>query len=95
MPALPVSVIPEHMWNFAMHDNVTMPYPSALRAQLSAPSKDGSAKDAAASREKLDNLFDGRKQPSEKGASDDRGPVRSDRHQSLPEHDLESEIGAY
>jgi hypothetical protein len=94
MPALPVSVIPEHMWNFAMHDNVPLPYPSALRAQLSAPSKDGSAKDAAASREKLDNLFDGRK-PNEKGASDDRGPVRSDRHQSLPEHDLESEIGAY
>ena len=93
VPNLPKSVIPEHMWNFAMHDNVTMPYPSALRAQLSAPSKDGSAKDAAASREKLDNLFDGRKQPSEK--TDDLGPVRSDRHQSLPEHDLESEIGAY
>ncbi len=93
VPALPVSVIPEHMWNFAMHDNVPLPFPSALRAQLSAPSKDGSAKDAAASREKLDNVFDGRKLPSEK--TDDLGPVRSDRHQSLPEHDLESEIGAY
>ena len=93
MPALPISAIPEHMWNFAMHDNITLPYPTALRAQLSAPSKDGSAKDAAASREKLDNLFDGRRQPTEK--KDDLGPVRSDRHQSLPEHDLESEIGAY
>ena len=92
VPNLPKSVIPEHMWNFAMHDNVTLPYPSALRVQLSAPSKD-----AAAPREKLDNLFDGRReaprQPNEK--QDDLGPVRSDRHQSLPENDLEKEIGAY
>ena len=92
MPNLPVSVIPEHMWNFSAHDNVPLPYP-ALRVKLAAPSKDGSAKDAAAARENLDNLFDGRRQPTEK--KDDLGPVRSDRHQSLPEHDLESEIGAY
>lgn len=90
MPTLPVSVIPEHRWNLSAHENVALPYP-ALRVRLSAPSKDGSAKDSGASREKLDNLFDGRKQPAEK----DDLPVRSDRHQSLPEHDLKSEIGAY
>jgi hypothetical protein len=89
MPALPVSVIPEHMWNLAMHENVALPYP-ALRVKLAAPAKDGSAKDSAPARENLDNLFDGRSQPSEKSS-----PVRSDRHQSLPEQDLESEIGAY
>ncbi|MDD5302589.1 MAG: hypothetical protein PHS14_05705, partial [Elusimicrobia bacterium] len=62
----------------------------ALRVKLAAPAKDDSAKDSAAARENLDNLFDGRNRPSEKNS-----PVRSDRHQSLPEHDLESEIGAY
>jgi hypothetical protein len=93
LPALPISAIPEHMWKLSAHDNVTLPYP-ALRAQLSAPAKDGSSKDSTAARgEKLDGLFDGRRKPAEK--SDDLGPVRSDRHQSLPEQDLESEIGAY
>jgi hypothetical protein len=81
------------MWKLSAHENVAIPYP-ALRAQLSAPAKDGSAKDSTAARgEKLDGLFDGRRKPSEK--SDDLSPVRSDRHQSLPEQDLESEIGAY
>jgi len=76
----------------AERENVAIPFP-ALRAQFSAPSKDD-AKDGVAPREKLDNLFDGRRQPAEKRVSDDL-PVRSDRHQSLPEQDLESEIGAY
>lgn len=90
MPALPVSMIPEHRWNLEVRENAALPYP-ALRVQFAAP-----AKDAAASREKLENLFDGRnKKPAEKSASDDLDPVRSDRHQSLPERDLESEIGAY
>lgn len=64
----------------------------ALRANLSAPSaaaKDITPKELPADREKLENLFDGRRQPAEKS------PVRSDRRQSLPEQDLESEIGAY
>lgn len=90
IPVLPIALptaIPHHSI-VAERENVTMPYP-ALRAQFGAASKD-----AAAPREKLDNLFDGRK-PGEKGVNDDLGPVRSDRHQSLPEHDLESEIGAY
>jgi hypothetical protein len=92
IPALPISAIPEHMWKLNSHESV-LPYP-ALRAQLSAPAKDGSPKDSTAARgEKLDNLFDGRRKPAEK--SDDLAPVRSDRHQSLPEQDLESEIGAY
>lgn len=93
IPALPVSVLPEHMWNLSAHENVPLPYP-ALRVKLAAPAKDGSAaqdpKASRESRENLDNIFDGRK-PLEKSDS----PVRSDRHQSLPEHDLESEIGAY
>ncbi len=89
---LPAAIIPmNHI--VAERENVTIPFP-ALRAQFAAPAKDGSAKDSAASREKLENLFDGRRQPAEK-ASDDLGPVRSDRHQSLPENDLEREIGAY
>ena len=89
IPALPMSKIPEHMWNLSAHGNVAMPYP-ALRVKLAAPAKDGSAQETPKSRENLDNLFDGRDERSEKNS-----PVRSDRHQSLPEHDLESEIGAY
>jgi len=87
MPSLPISAIPEHMWKLNAHEGV-LPYP-ALRAQLSAPAKNDAPKDKAAERDALDNLFDGRRQPAEKS------PVRSDRHQSLPEQDLESEIGAY
>ncbi len=94
-PVLPVALpvaVPQYAI-VAERENVTMPYP-ALRAQFGAASKEASSpKDAAASREKLENMFDGRRQPSEK--NDGLGPVRSDRHQSLPEHDLESEIGAY
>jgi hypothetical protein len=57
---------------------------------LSAPSKDSTpAKDVIASHKKLDEVFDGRKQPEESG------PVRSGRYVSLPENDLEKEIGAY
>jgi hypothetical protein len=89
MPVLPISAIPEHRWKLASHENVALPYP-ALRAQFAAPAQGDSAKDAAAAREKLEGLFDGSKDRSEKNS-----PVRSDRHQSLPEHDLESEIGAY
>jgi len=88
-PALPMSKIPEHMWNLSAHGSVALPY-AALRANLSAPAKDAAAQQPANSRENLDNLFDGNKERSEKSS-----PVRSDRHQSLPEQDLESEIGAY
>lgn len=92
LPPLPVSVIPEHLWKLSAHENVKLAYP-ALRATMAAPAKDASTQDPAARGEKLDDLFDGRRSPSRK--SDDLGPVRSDRHQSLPEQDLESEIGAY
>ncbi len=96
IPVLPVALpiaVPQHAI-VAERENVTMPYP-ALRAQFGAASKDAPAKDIVSSREKLENMFDGRRQPTQKNASGDLGPVRSDRHQSLPEHDLESEIGAY
>lgn len=63
---------------------------SAHRVQLAA-----STKDVVAAPEKRDDIFDGRKQPDGKNASDDLDPVRSDRRQSLPENDLEKEIGAY
>lgn len=84
-PDLPISALPDHLWKL---ENVTISYP-ALRAKFAASAADNTPKDAAAEREALENLFDGRKQPSEKS------PIRSDRHQSLPEQDLESEIGAY
>lgn len=94
LPTLPVALpiaVPQHAI-VAERENVTMPYPS-LRAQFGSASKDAAApKDVVAPREKLDNLFDGRKKST---VNDDLGPVRSDRHQSLPEQDLESEIGAY
>lgn len=94
LPTLPVALpvaVPQQAI-VAERENVTMPYP-ALRAQFGAANKDAAApKEVVAPREKLDNLFDGRKP---KNASEDLGPVRSDRHQSLPEQDLESEIGAY
>lgn len=93
LPALPVALpvaMPQNAI-VAERENVAMPYP-ALRAQFGSASKDAAApKEVVAPREKLDNLFDGRKPV--KNASDDL--VRSDRHQSLPEQDLESEIGAY
>jgi hypothetical protein len=67
----------------------------ALNVKLrSAPSKDSTpAQDIISSPEKLAEVFDGRKQPVEK--SNESGPVRSGRHISLPENDLEKEIGAY
>lgn len=88
IPNLPVSRLPDHIWNLSAHDNVPMPFP-ALAVKLAAPAKDGSAQEQPKnSRENLDNLFDGRD-------AEKKSPVRSDRHQSLPEQDLESEIGAY
>ncbi len=69
--------------------------PRALQATRLAASAQDAAKDVVAARETLDVIFDGRRQPDEKSSSDDLGPVRSDRHQSLPENDLEKEIGAY
>ena len=87
--ALPVAAIPQSRI-IAERENIAIPFP-ALRAGLtaSAPAKEVPAKDVIASREVLDNLFDNARK------SDERGPVRSGRHISLPEHDLESEIGAY
>ncbi|MBI4060391.1 MAG: hypothetical protein HY403_03070 [Elusimicrobia bacterium] len=63
-----------------------LPAAIPLPERPAAPAADASSKDAVDARQKLDDLFDGRKQPSE--------AVRSGRHMSLPEHDLESEIGA-
>lgn len=88
--ALPVIVTPMSRVT-AERENVAVSN-RALRAQLSAPAQGdapAAPKEIAAEREKLENLFDGRRRPAEKS------PVRSDRHQSLPEQDLESEIGAY
>ncbi len=72
--------------------------PRAFQAtRFASPAQDAAAaKDSvAAARETLDTVFDGRKQRKEKSSSDDLGPVRPDRHHSLPENDLEKEIGAY
>ena len=97
IPVLPIALpaaVPAYRIT-AQRENIAIP--GALIAHFaSAPSKDATpAKDAIASREKLNNLFDGRKQPAEKSPVDEFGPVRSDRHHSLPENDLEKEIGAY
>jgi len=75
--------------------NMPIQYAALRGAALSAPSKDAAApSDAAiASRAKLEKLFDGR--TSAEKAEDDLGPVRPGRHVSLPENDLEKEIGAY
>ena len=87
--ALPVVVVP--MARAAAERENVASSNRALRAKLSAPVQGDAPKEIAADREKLENLFDGRRQPAEKSDS----VVRSDRHQSLPEQDLESEIGAY
>lgn len=70
--------------------------PGALIARFASATakEDAPVKDKIAQREKLDNLFDGRRQPVKPG-EDEFGPVRSGRHVSLPENDLEREIGAY
>lgn len=88
--ALPVVVVP--MARAAAQREHAASSNRALRANLSAPAQGDAPvapKEIAADREKLENIFDGRRRPAEKS------PVRSDRHQSLPEQDLESEIGAY
>ena len=100
IPVLPValpSAVPAIRVT-ASRENVALP--GALQARFSAPSKEtAQTKEVAAARElneqreQLENLFDGRRAP--KGTDDEFGPVRSGRHVSLPEHDLESEIGAY
>jgi hypothetical protein len=75
--------------------NMPIQYAALHGAMLAAPSKEAAAPSASAtpSQAKLEKLFDGRT-PAEK-AEDDLGPVRPGRHMSLPENDLEKEIGAY
>ena len=68
---------------------------AALSAALAAPAEAGPAKADAPGR-KLEELFDGRLAPAAKSAVDSRpAPVRPSRRISLPERDLEAEIGAY
>lgn len=97
IPVMPVSLpsphAEEHVYEVKA---LKMAQPLALMhsINLSAPVKDSTpAKSVAAAGEKLDGLFDGRK--DEKTGTDESGPVRTDRRQSLPENDLEKEIGAY
>lgn len=73
--------------------------PAALTLQLGAASKSEKAlppvtPEQLAQRERLDDLFDGRGADRRERA-DQRGPIRSGRHVSLPENELEREIGAY
>lgn len=73
--------------------------PSALTLHLAAASKAEApvppvTKEQLAQRERLDDLFDGRGGDRRERA-DQRGPIRSGRHVSLPENELEREIGAY
>lgn len=95
--ALTMAPAPAAVRVTAARENVALP--GALAARFSAPSKDAAqAKDVSAARElneqreRMENLFDGRRAAKDE---DEFGPVRSGRHVSLPEHDLESEIGAY
>ena len=67
---------------------------STLRAHVAA-SIEGAPTQPVAAPRKLNRLFDGSKDETAQGDSENLGPVRSDRHHSLPEKDLESEIGAY
>jgi hypothetical protein len=91
-PANPIPYVPRR----SVTPVVAAGHAPALNVLLSAPSKESNpAKDAIASREKLDGIFDGRKQPAVRPDEDERGPVRTGRHVSLPENDLEREIGAY
>jgi hypothetical protein len=75
--------------------NMPIQYAALRGAMLAAPSKEAEAPSASAapSQAKLEKLFDGR--TSSEKAEDDLGPVRPGRHMSLPENDLEKEIGAY
>lgn len=98
IPALPVALpaaLPAGVPSMRVSAQ-SVAVPAALIARFApASTKDETpAKDKIAQREKLDNLFDGRKQPVKPG-EDEFGPVRSGRHVSLPENDLEREIGAY
>jgi hypothetical protein len=73
-------------------------HPSALTLQLGAASKTDSTpvKDQIAQRERMDELFDGSRRSADRKEQEiARGPIRSGRHVSLPENDLEREIGAY
>ncbi|UPT74187.1 MAG: hypothetical protein M0D55_20635 [Elusimicrobiota bacterium] len=73
-------------------------HPSALTLQLGAASKaDSSAvKDPIVQRERADELFDGSRRSADRKEQEiARGPIRTGRHVSLPENDLEREIGAY
>ena len=93
IPFMPMSLPTVNPGHAEIHQMAIAIQPRALRQiSLAAPTADG--KVVVPSTEKLEGLFDGRRQPAEKG-EDELGPVRSGRHVSLPEHDLESEIGAY
>ena len=69
--------------------------PALGTLSLSAGSTPDKPLPAGTQREKLDEKFDGRKIVEKKDAVDPRGPFSRGRHVSLPEQDLESEIGAY
>jgi len=67
---------------------------AALNAALAAPAQAGPAKPDGDG--KLGELFDGRPAEPVKSAVDNRpAPVRPSRRITLPESDLEAEIGAY
>ncbi len=98
IPALPVALpvsLPSALPAMRLNAQ-SVAVPAALIARFApAGAKDEApVKDKIAQREKLDNIFDGRRQPVKPG-EDELGPVRSGRHVSLPENDLEREIGAY
>ncbi len=105
IPALPVSeVAAKPLALPAAHAATALALPSAippaaLTLQLGAASTGDSApvtKEQLAQRERLDGLFDGARLPADRRErADERGPIRSGRHVSLPENDLEREIGAY
>jgi hypothetical protein len=96
IPLMPIA-LPSPLPSDIVYHVAERAMPRALQAHFAAPAKDAaSPKDVIAARERLDNAFDGSKLPNEtRIPADERGPVRSDRHHSLPENDLEREIGAY
>ena len=94
IPTAPIALPSPYPSDIVYHVAARQESPRALQAHFAAYAKDAApVKDVVAARERLENVFDGRNQQDEK--HDDLGPVRSDRHHSLPENDLEKEIGAY
>lgn len=104
--AVPVAYVPDHIEKIpgvqvtANRENRANPFRALLpdgvaRFDGAAPAPAPSAKGSQSEQDRLDQIFDGEGQPAERPTVElpRRAPVKPSRRHSLPEWDLENELG--